>query len=57
MLVAASIVAAMRPRGEPINPTPKLTATINDAVHLARLALADLAERASQEPMGLLFRL
>jgi hypothetical protein len=26
-------------RGEPIKPSPKLVATINDAVHLARMVL------------------
>jgi hypothetical protein len=40
--VAASIVAAIRLRGEPIKPSPKLTATVSDAVHLARLVLAEI---------------
>jgi hypothetical protein len=42
LLVAASIVAAIRLRGEPIKPSPKLTATVSDAVHLARLVLAEV---------------
>lgn len=42
LLVAASIVAAIRLRGEPIKSSPKLTATISDAVHLARLVLAEV---------------
>lgn len=42
LLVAASIVAAIRLRGEPIKSSPKLTATVSDAVHLARLVLNEL---------------
>jgi hypothetical protein len=45
LLIAASIVAAVRLRGEPIKPSPKLTATVNDAVHLARLVLNELERR------------
>jgi hypothetical protein len=44
-LIAASIVAAIRLRGEEIKPSPKLTAAVNDAVHLARLVLAELERR------------
>jgi hypothetical protein len=42
LLVAASIVAVIRLRGEPIKPSPKLTATITDAVYLARMILSQL---------------
>ncbi len=35
LLSAVCIVAAIRPRGEPIRPSPKLTATIVDSVQLA----------------------
>jgi len=42
LLVAASIVAAIRLRGEPIKPSPKLTATVRDAVDLARMVLTQL---------------
>ncbi|MBZ5525358.1 MAG: hypothetical protein LAP21_24285 [Acidobacteriia bacterium] len=42
LLIAASIVAAIRLRGQEINPSPKLTATIKDSVQLARLVLPEL---------------
>jgi hypothetical protein len=42
LLIAACIVAAIRLRGEPINPSPKLTATINESVQLARMVLAQI---------------
>lgn len=42
LLVAASVVAAVRLRGQDITPSPKLTATIKDSVQLARLVLAEL---------------
>lgn len=41
LLVAASIVAAIRLRGEAIHPSPKLTSTVRDSVQLARLVLAE----------------
>ena len=39
LVIAASIIAVIRLRGEPIKPSPKLVATINDAVQLARMVL------------------
>jgi hypothetical protein len=42
VVVAASIVAAIRLRGQEIKPSPKLTATIRDSVDLARMVLAEL---------------
>jgi hypothetical protein len=42
LLVAASIVAAIRLRGEEIKSSPKLVATINDSVRLARLVMAEM---------------
>jgi len=42
LVIAASIVAAIRLRGEPIRPSPKLTATIADSVQLARMVLEHL---------------
>ena len=42
LLIAASIVAAIRLRGEPIKPSPKLTATIADSVQLAKLVMREL---------------
>jgi hypothetical protein len=46
VVVAASIVAAIRLRGEPITPSPKVVATISDSVRLARMVLANM-ERES----------
>jgi hypothetical protein len=42
LLVAASIIAAIRLRGEPIRPSPKLTATVADSVQLARLVWREI---------------
>ena len=42
LLIATCIVAAIRLRGEPIRPSPKLTATVADSVELARLVLREL---------------
>ena len=42
LLVAASIVAAIRMRGDEIKSSPKLTATINDSVRLARMVMAEM---------------
>jgi hypothetical protein len=39
MLIAASVVAAIRLRGEEIKPSPKLNATIRDSLLLARTIL------------------
>jgi hypothetical protein len=43
LLIAASIVAAIRLRGQEIQPSPKLTATVKDSIHVARLVLAELS--------------
>jgi hypothetical protein len=45
VVIAASIIAVIRLRGESIAPSPKLTATIRDAVQLARLVLAEVERR------------
>lgn len=42
MLVAAGTIAAIRLRGEPVQPSPKLKSVIHDAVSLARLVLAEI---------------
>ena len=42
LLVAATLVAAIRLRGEPIANTPKVIATIHDSIKLARLVLRTL---------------
>jgi hypothetical protein len=42
LLVAASIVAAIRLRGQDIKPSPKLTIVVKDSVALARTVLAQI---------------
>src|SRR5207248_387549 len=42
LLVAATLVAAIRLRGEPINPSPHVVATITDSIGLARMVLSRL---------------
>ena len=39
MLIAASLIAAIRLRGEPITHSPKVLATISDSITLARMVL------------------
>ncbi len=39
LVIAASIIAVIRLRGEPIKPSPKLVSTIHDSVQLARMVL------------------
>jgi hypothetical protein len=45
LVVAASIVAAIRLRGEEVRPSPRLTSTIRDAVSLAEMVLAEVDGR------------
>ena len=45
LLIAASLIAAIRLRGEPIQPSPKLKATIYDSVQLAVLVWRELQSR------------
>jgi hypothetical protein len=45
LVIAASLIAAVRLRGEPIKPSPKLTATIADSVQLARMVMAAVEGR------------
>lgn len=42
LLIAASIVAAIRLRGEPIIHSPKVAATVADSLQLARMVMARL---------------
>ncbi|MFI5107285.1 MAG: hypothetical protein ACHP78_00400 [Terriglobales bacterium] len=42
LLVAATLTAAIRLRGEPIENTPKVISTIHDSVKLARMVLRTL---------------
>jgi len=45
LLIAACLIAAIRLRGEPIQPSPKLKATISDSVQLAVLVWRELQSR------------
>jgi hypothetical protein len=46
LLIAASLIAAIRLRGEPITASPKVVAVISDSLKLARMVLQRLnAER------------
>lgn len=40
LLIAASIVAAIRFRGEPITHSPKVAATVADSLQLAQMVMA-----------------
>lgn len=42
LLVAATVVAAIRLRGEEIKPSPRLSSVIADSVSLARAVLREL---------------
>jgi hypothetical protein len=39
LLIAASIIAVIRLRGEPIQRSPKVLATVSDSIQLARMIL------------------
>jgi len=39
LIIAASIIAVIRLRGEPITRSPKVVATISDSVRLARMVM------------------
>ncbi len=45
LLVAATLTAAIRLRGEPINNSPKVIATIQDSIKLAQMVLRSLNVR------------
>ena len=45
LLIAACLIAAIRLRGEPIQPSPKLKVTISDSVQLAVLVWRELQSR------------
>ncbi len=47
LLVAACLIAAIRLRGEPIKPSPKLNATIYDSVQLAVLVWRQMQTHGS----------
>jgi hypothetical protein len=40
VLIAATMVAAMRLRGEDVKPSPKVMATVSDSIALAKMVLA-----------------
>jgi hypothetical protein len=44
LLIAASIIAAIRLRGEPITRSPKVVATISDSIQLARMVLREIEQ-------------
>jgi hypothetical protein len=50
LLIAACLIAAIRLRGEPIKPSPKLKATIHDSVQLATMVLQELHSRRFTSP-------
>jgi hypothetical protein len=50
LLIAASLIAAIRLRGEPIQPSPKLKATIYDSVQLAVLVGTEMQSRTFPPP-------
>jgi hypothetical protein len=45
VLIAASVVAAIRLRGQEIKPSPKLNAVVHDSILLARMILAQIERR------------
>jgi hypothetical protein len=45
VVLAAAIIACIRLKGIDIKPSPKLTATVNDSVHLARMIVAAVERR------------
>lgn len=45
LVIAASIIAVIRLRGEPITRSPKVVATISDSVQLARMVLEKVEGR------------
>jgi hypothetical protein len=50
LLIAASLIAAIRLRGEPIQPSPKLKATIYDSVQLAVMVWTEMQSRTFPPP-------
>lgn len=43
LLIAATIVAVIRLRGQEIRPSPKLTATVRDSILLAQQVMNELS--------------
>jgi hypothetical protein len=43
LLIAACLVAAIRLRGEPIKPSPKLSYIVSESVQLVRMILRELS--------------
>jgi len=52
LLIAACIVAAIRLRGEPIQQSPKVVATISDSVRLAKMGEGRLAVYLVDDPVA-----
>ena len=47
LLIAASIVAAIRLLGEPVTRSPKVLSAVSDSVQLARLVLQEVERQTS----------
>jgi hypothetical protein len=45
LLIAACLIAVIQLKGEPIQPSPKLKATIHDSVQLATMVLQELRSK------------
>ena len=45
LLIAACVVAAIRLRGEPIQQSPKVVATISDSVRLAKMVWREIQRK------------
>jgi hypothetical protein len=48
LLIAACLIAAIRLGGDPIQPSPKLTATVHDSVQLAVLVWREIENRSAR---------
>jgi hypothetical protein len=44
LLISACIIAAIRLRGEPVQPSPKLRFVVSESVQLAKLVLRELQQ-------------
>lgn len=42
LLIAATLAAAIRVRGEPINRSPKVVSAVSDSIQLARMVMASM---------------
>lgn len=49
LLIAASIIAVIRLRGEDMRPSPKLNAVVYDSIDLARMILQKIEARSERQ--------